>query len=314
MSFSDVPCLIWDVSPIALTIGGVSIRWYGLYFAAGLVLGTLLVARQFARTAHHPDTPWRLLQWAFVGMLVGAWLGHRLFYEWDLVRTHPLLLIDIRPIFHGGVAGLSSHGAAVGVLLAIALFSRRYGIPFLEVMDRAVFGVAVVAAFVRLGNFMNSEIVGLPTHLPWAVCYLRYDGANSMIPRHPVQLYEFLMGLIVLAVLVWVDRRAGGEKRPLGLMTATFGIAYFGLRYLVEIFKQPLVVSPEAVAHGALTMGQRLSIPFMLAGLAILIWIRNHPRPASSRPQPPAAAPQAAPRSLPPRGKKRRPRRPPRRK
>ncbi|MBF0176319.1 MAG: prolipoprotein diacylglyceryl transferase [Magnetococcales bacterium] len=254
-------CLIWDVDPV-VTLWSLHIRWYGILFALGVVLGHMLLSWQMARAGHPEDTDIRLTWALATGMLIGAFTGHRLFYEWDRVLADPWSAFSLK----GPVIGLSSHGATVGILFAAYLFHRWTRIPFLELTDRITFGTALVAVFVRLGNLVNSEIVGKAASVPWAICFTHYDRAG-LVPRHPVQIYEALLGVVVLGLLFWADRKSGGERRPTGMLTGLFATSYFGLRIVAEFFKEPLVLSPDS----PLSMGQILSFPFFLVGVVLLV-------------------------------------------
>jgi phosphatidylglycerol---prolipoprotein diacylglyceryl transferase len=274
---------VFNLDPVLFHIAGRGIRYYGLIFALTLLVGYTLWRRQMRRGGYSLEVADGLLIWCVVAIVLGARLGHVLFYDPAIILQEPLRILA----FWEG--GLSSHGAAVGLLVTLVLYARRHKRPVLEFMDRFAFSAAVGATGIRLGNFFNSEIVGRATHLPWAVIFVQYDQANGLppTPRHPSQLYEFCIGLLVLALLVWVDKRAGREKRPMGLMTATFLIAYFIGRFCVEFVKEPQGVDN----HWPLTMGQFLSLPGLLAGVCLLIWVARHPHPAPALPAPcPAAA------------------------
>jgi prolipoprotein diacylglyceryl transferase len=194
--------------------------------------------------------------YGLVGVFVGARLGHVLFYRLDRVLEDPLWALK----FWGG--GLSSHGASIGLVLMTLLYCHRRGISWFEGMDRFTFAAALGATLVRLGNFFNSEVVGRVTDQTWGVRFPRYDKVPDPPLRHPSQLYELLLGLSVLGVLYWVDRKLGREERPRGAMVATFFATYFTGRFFVEFTKEYQTLSPEAT----LTMGQLLSLPAALAG------------------------------------------------
>ncbi|MBF0424380.1 MAG: prolipoprotein diacylglyceryl transferase [Magnetococcales bacterium] len=255
-------CLVWNVDPVAFSLGSFPVHWYGVLFGLGIVLGHSLLSWQMER-AGYPEGSDLQLTWALaLGMFVGAFAGHRLFYEWDRVVADPWGAFT----FKGPIVGLSSHGATVGILLALYLFHRWKGVAFFDLADRITFGTALVATFVRLGNLANSEIVGKATGVSWAICLPRHDIGNVWVPRHPVQLYEAVVGLVVLGILLWIDRQAGGERRPPGLLMGVFAVGYFGLRMLAEFFKEPLVLGADA----PLSMGQILSLPFFSVGIYLL--------------------------------------------
>ncbi|MBF0152308.1 MAG: prolipoprotein diacylglyceryl transferase [Magnetococcales bacterium] len=258
---SDIAqCLVWNIDPV-VTLGSLSVRWYGILFGLGIILGHHLLSWQMRRGGYPENADIQLTWVLALGMFIGAFTGHRLFYEWGHVVADPWATFSPK----GPIIGLSSHGATLGILLALYVFHRWKRIPFLDLADRITLGTALVAVFVRLGNLANSEIVGKITSVPWAFCLPRYDTVG-LVPRHPVQLYEAFIGLVVLGILLWADRRGGGENRPRGMLTGLFAASYFGLRILAELFKEPLVLSADA----PLSMGQLLSIPFFLVGIVLL--------------------------------------------
>lgn len=276
---------VWDLDPILIHFGTGGIRYYGAIFALSLLIGFSLWRRQMKRGGYPPPIADNLLVWAVVAIVLGARLGHVLFYEPEMLVQNPA---EVLMFWRGGLA---SHGALVGIVTALILYARRHKRPPLEFMDRFAFSAAVGAAGIRLGNFFNSEIVGRATDMPWAVTFVRYDQAEGLplTPRHPSQLYEFAIGLAVLGILVLIDRRAGREKRPLGLMTAVFLVAYFTGRFCVEFVKETQGID----THWPLTMGQCLSIPGFVAGIVLLTWVVRHPHPAPPLPAT-AAEPQPA--------------------
>jgi phosphatidylglycerol:prolipoprotein diacylglycerol transferase len=264
-------CWTWDVDPVLLHVAGpLKIRWYGLWFLAVFGLGYLLLRWQLRRGGHSDQAARGFIVWGVIGLLLGAWLAHRLFYEWDRIGTSRWALVDLSK----GITGLSSHGAAVGLMAAMALYARREGIAPGELFDRFSFSAAVGATLVRLGNFFNAEIVGAVVNQGrgawWAVCMPRHDrsppwGSAAPVPRHPSQLYEAAIGIVVLAILLAVDRAAGRERRPRWLLAGTFLVAYFSLRIAVEYLKEPQVLK-----GGGWDVGQWLSVPFVVAGCLCL--------------------------------------------
>lgn len=275
-------CWTWDVDPILIPIAGaVQVRWYGVWFLLVFWLGYLLLRWQTRRAGRDDAVARGFVYWGAIGLVLGAWVAHRLFYEWETVRSHPLALLDVRH----GISGLSSHGAAVGLMTAMWLYARRVGVPLGEMFDRFSFSAAVGATLVRIGNFFNSEIVGVAVGgghgAWWAVCLPRHDasppwGSNLPVARHPTQLYEAAIGLTVLAALVLVDRWAGGERRPRWLLAGTFLLTYFPLRIAVEYLKEPR----DALGVGWNT-GQWLSLPFVVLGVIFVRWAFVDRLPAS---------------------------------
>ncbi len=261
----------WNVSPDLFRIGGVVIRWYGLLFAASFVLGYIILTKVFKKENIQIKFLDELTTFMIVGTIIGARLGHCLFYEPGYYFSHPLKILMI---WEGGLA---SHGAAIGILLSILIFSRTKKFSFLWVMDRVVIVVALAGFLIRTGNLMNSEIYGIPTSLPWGFRFVRsINPAEAIDPRHPTQLYEGLSYLLIFLVLWWYYYRK--EGKPLqGFIFGVFLIGIFGVRFLVEFIKEPQETFESSLF---LNMGQLLSLPFILAGI-FLIWNarRERPRP-----------------------------------
>jgi len=174
--------IIWNPSPI-IPLGGFELRWYGLLFALGFFLAYSLLYWVFKKE----KVSFKLLDWLtvyfFVAVLLGARLGHVFFYEWDYYKVH---LSEIPKVWEGGLA---SHGAAIGILLALIIYVRQYKVNVWWLFDRVAIVIPISAAFVRFGNLMNSEIYGHITTLPWGFVFMR-DHAAGLLPRHPTQLYE----------------------------------------------------------------------------------------------------------------------------
>jgi phosphatidylglycerol:prolipoprotein diacylglycerol transferase len=255
---------IWDLNPvIPIEIGPLQIRYYGLIFVLTLLTAYAFWMKQMKRGGYPKQTSEAFFLWGIIAVVVGARLGHCFFYRADhfLANPHEILL------FWQG--GLASHGATVGLVIALILYSLRHKLPILDITDRFAMSAAIGAAGVRLGNFMNSEIVGRPTDVPWAVLFMR-AGKFSDVPRHPSQLYEFAMGVTVLLLLILADKLAGKEKRPRAMMTGLFLTLYFAGRFCVEFFKEYHI--EDLSDRSPLTMGQYLSIIPFAAGVAMLIY------------------------------------------
>ncbi|MBE9502906.1 MAG: prolipoprotein diacylglyceryl transferase [Proteobacteria bacterium] len=251
-----------DLSPIFFHLGPFEVRYYGILFAAMLVIGSCLWRSQILRAGRDEATANAFLWMAIAGIIVGGHLGSTLFYEpWQFI-------LNPMQVFTHWRSGFASHGAAMGLLAALWIFSRRYKMPMLEACDRLSIAIPLGTSCIRLGNFFNAEIVGRPTDIPWAIIFSSYDKLMGLppTPRHPTQIYEMLVGIIVFVLLYIVDRKLG-ERRPHGLMAGLFLAGYFSLRFFLEFFKEYQVLS----ASFPLTMGQILSIPFIIAGMAILI-------------------------------------------
>ncbi len=250
--------IMWDVSPVIFKLGSLQIRWYGLFFALAFYLGYVILEKQVFK---RENLPVKLLDslatYVVIATVIGARLGHILFYQPMDYLTDP---ISILKIWEGGLA---SHGAAIGILIAIWMFTRKSGKSFLWTLDRLVIVVALGGFFIRLGNLMNSEIYGHITSLPWGFVFVR-DGQAD--PRHPTQIYEALSYLILFAALLVYYKRNYKTMKE-GFIFGIFLIVLFGVRILIEFLKEPQVAFEQTMT---LNMGQWLSIPFVLAGLYLL--------------------------------------------
>ncbi|MEK7146310.1 MAG: prolipoprotein diacylglyceryl transferase [Patescibacteria group bacterium] len=249
--------LTWNIDPVLLDLGPLELRYYGILFAGSLLLAYALARHMVKIKKLSVDKLDELVLFLVLGLVIGARLGHVFFYEWDYYRANPEMIIQI---WRGG---LSSHGAAIGVLVSYGLFLLRHKkVKVFDYADIVVIAACLPVAFIRLGNFFNSEIVGRPTDLPWAVVFERVDS----IARHPSQLYEFLMGLVILALLYPLWRHTYKKQKP-GFFFGLFFILYFSLRFLVEFVKEyPL---HENLLN--LTTGQLLSLPFIAIGFVVLL-------------------------------------------
>ena len=245
-------------SPFSIQqIGPIEIRMYGLMFATAFLLGYLIERGILLRAGRTEEEIERLLTYILVGTVVGARLGHVLFYDPVYYLTHPINIIQI---WEGGLA---SHGAAIGILLAFYFYLKKTPrMSYLWVADRIVIVVASGGALVRIGNFFNSEIVGRVTEVPWAVIFTRID----QLPRHPTMLYESLLYLFLFGIL-WYIFKKYKEHPPEGYIFGVFLIILFGGRAILEVTK----VHQAAFAQDwSVTMGQLLSIPFVGAGIWLL--------------------------------------------
>lgn len=249
--------LHWSPDPVLVSIGPLAVRWYGLFFAAAFLVGYSVMAQIYRREGRDTsslDTP---LTYMVIGTLIGARLGHVLFYDPQYYLTHPL---EILQVWEGGLA---SHGGAAGILIALLLYTRKPGRPsYLWLLDRVAIPAALGGFFIRVGNFFNSEIVGMPTSGWWAVVFDRVDP----IPRHPVQLYEALAYLLIFVVLVLVYVRPAKAQRD-GLLLGIFFTLVFSARFLLEFVKTPQAAYEAGLA---VTVGQWLSVPFILVGIALM--------------------------------------------
>ncbi len=250
---------VWNLDPTIFRIGSLQIRYYGLIFATMIYLGYLMWRHQMLRGGYSKELTERFFLWGVIAVVAGARLGHCLFYHTDRYLSDP---ISILYVWKGGLA---SHGATAGLLIALILFAWKNKLNIIEILDRFSMSAAIGAAMVRLANFLNSEIVGRATDVPWAVKFIRYDGGK--FARHPSQIYEFALGAFIFFTLFFVDRWTGKEKRPLGLLAGIFLSMYFLGRFLVEFVKE------YHIRNSGLTQGQYLSMLPFLAGIGLLIWV-----------------------------------------
>jgi prolipoprotein diacylglyceryl transferase len=261
--------LTWDVDPILLyfpswlsfmPVSG--IRYYSLLYVGVFLGGYKLLDWQIRRAGGDEDQANDFVLYGVIAVLAGARIGHVFFYEWDRFVRDPSWILMI----HKG--GLASHGATIGLIVAMFLFTKLRRQSFIEGCDRFAFSAALGSILVRIGNFFNSEIVGRETQADWGVRFPRYDGYANPPLRHPSQLYEVALGLVVMAALLIADRALGREKRPRGTLISLFFGLYFTGRFVVEYFKEFQALE----STGLLTMGQWLSvIPALLGfvGLAL---------------------------------------------
>lgn len=253
---AQIPFLLIG-SPSISTIGPIQPRWYGLMWVCAFASGYMIGAKMFRDADRSIEELDRLLIYVLVGTVIGARLGHVFFYEAEFYLRNPILIPQV------WTGGLASHGAAIGIIIAMYLFAKRTkGVGFLWVADRVVPGVAIGGMFIRIGNFFNSEIIGIPTDLPWAVIFTRID----MLPRHPSMLYEAILCLVTLLIL-WRIYKKYDQSPPEGSLFATFLVLLFGGRFFLEFTKQTLA---DFLEGSLLDMGQLLSIPLVLIGIWIL--------------------------------------------
>lgn len=254
---SQLLYIVWNPNPEIFHIGSVSVRWYGVLFALGFYLGYLILVRIFKKEQIPLKELDRLTTYMIIATVVGARLGHCLFYEPDKYLNNP---IDILKVWEGGLA---SHGAAIGIILAIYLFSRKSENSFLWVIDRVVIVVALSGFLIRTGNLINSEIFGNETSVPWAFIFVRVD----QIPRHPTQIYEALSYLGIFFYLLIHYYKKNGKPRE-GFLFGMFLILIFGTRFFIEFLKEPQVGFEENMV---LNLGQLLSIPFVIIGMILAL-------------------------------------------
>lgn len=245
-------------SPTIDQIGPIEPRWYGFLFMGSFVVGFFLMRQMYIAAGRTMEELDKLLLYVLIATVVGARLGHVIFYDLGYYLRNPSQIIAI---WRGGLA---SHGAAIGIILAMYLYVKKVPkMSFLWLADRVVIVVAFAGAMIRTGNFMNSEIIGKPTDLPWAVVFEKVD----MIPRHPTMLYEAILCLVIFALL-WIIYKRYEQQPPEGSIFGLFLMLLFGGRFFLEFTK----VNQAAFAgEWTINMGQWLSIPLVAIGVW-LIW------------------------------------------
>jgi prolipoprotein diacylglyceryl transferase len=266
-----------DINPILFEYGPLSIRWYGLFFATGLVLNYMILRWIFVReklSIWHLES---LALYLFLGLVIGARLGHVFFYNFEYFAAHPL---EIFQIWNGG---LSSHGATIGLTVALLIWTKVHKVPFSKYVDYLAIPMPLTAAFVRIGNFFNSEIVGLPTNSDFGVVFKKL---GEDFPRYPSQLFEAVVLLIIFWILMRLYLGAGQpsqagavrQKYPPLFFLFTFIFLYFSARFILEYWKD-LHVLPEGFP---LSMGQVLSIIPILISVGYFAWLLFRKKPAKS--------------------------------
>jgi phosphatidylglycerol:prolipoprotein diacylglycerol transferase len=262
-----------EIDPVLIQIGPFALRWYALAYISGILLGWLY-ARAIIASKRLWDGPAPMtvadfddfVLWVTLGVILGGRIGYVLFYNPAHFAANPIEIVKL------WTGGMSFHGGFLGVVLAVALFSKSRGIPFFSLAD-VTCAVYPLGHFLgRIANFINSELWGRPTDVAWAMVFPN----GGPFPRHPSQLYEAVLeGLLLLVVIAWFMRR-GALKRP-GLVTGIFAIGYALTRCFCELFREP--DAQLGFLWGGLTMGMLLSIPLLLAGFGF-VWhaLRNPPR------------------------------------
>ena len=268
--------ITWNPSPEIFTIPGINwpVRWYGLMWAIAFIGSHFIMNRVFkaeGRTDKELDT---LTLYIILGTVIGARLGHCLFYgPWfdeynaagQLVNegylSHPL---NILKIYEGGLA---SHGAAIGIITAMVLYCRKTGENWLWLFDRLVIVVPLAGMCIRLGNLINSEIIGKVTNVPWAFIFVQEDN----LPRHPAQLYEAIYCLFLFIFMYWFWKNRRNLVGP-GFMFGMLCVVLFVERFVDEFFKENQSAFEDSLA---INMGQWLSIPFIIIGIVMMIWSRR---------------------------------------
>lgn len=276
--------IVWDVDPWLVQFGdSFGVRWYGLLFASGFLFGYLIFNRYFKKDGFSTEILDQLTIYMALGTIIGARLGHCLFYDFEYFSQHPL---EILMVWKGGLA---SHGAFIGIIISLLLFVRKTGMSLFAVMDRIAVVTALAGFFIRMGNLMNSEIYGRATNLPWGFSFVRdrssranfYDQntgefLGQHLPCHPTQIYEALSYLLIFILLFWAIRKFAPKLKE-GVIFAWFMILVFSARFLIEYVKfEQSDFEVNMINNLHINMGQMLSIPLVLLGVGVLLWLRKN--------------------------------------
>lgn len=289
--------IFWDFDPVMFRVGdSFEIRYYGLMWALAIGLAAVMFDRFVKREGLPEKVSESIFYFGTLATIIGSRVGHCLFYEPDKYLAEPLrILTDIRD------GGMASHGAAIGLLIGLWLFSRRNKLPYLWSLDRIMIAVAIGGAMVRFGNLFNSEIIGAPTDAPWGFVFARLYPAGTlveaMVARHPAQIYEALCYIVTFVVLMWLYYKRDMARRRPGLMFGVGLIGIFLTRFLIEFVKE----NQEAFEQSwTLNMGQWLSVPFIVLAFALIWYALSRPevKPVAAKAQSSApAAPSKKPKT-----------------
>lgn len=270
-----IAAITWNVDPVIVDLFGVfPLRYYSLLFASGLFFGYMVVKNMFKKEKLSLENLDTLAFYIFIATIIGARLGHCLFYEPEYYLKHPLEMI-LPFNFKGGgfhytgFQGLASHGGILGVFIAIWLYARKTKSNIFSVLDKVAVGGALAGAFIRLGNLMNSEILGKATGSNFGVIFKKVDN----VIRHPAQLYESLAYFAIFFILLYLYQNKHLKKQD-GYIFGLFFTLLFLSRFIIEFFKINQVSFEDGMS---LNMGQLLSIPFMVAGMVVMYLKRKKP-------------------------------------
>ncbi len=246
-----------NIDPIIVSLGPLSVRWYGMMYLLGFIAAYLLAKKRLPTSPWNRDQLSDLLFWGFVGVIIGGRLGYVFFYQFGLFLQDPLYLFYI----HTG--GMSFHGGLLGVIAAMFWQARRLNASFLQVADFIAPLVPIGLGAGRIGNFLNAELWGRTTDVPWAIIF---PGAGPQ-PRHPSQLYEFALEGVLLFIILWLY---SARPRPTGAVGGLFLMGYGAFRFIVEFYREP--DAHIGLYQVGLSQGQLLCIPMILGGLGLMVY------------------------------------------
>lgn len=264
--------IVWDVDPVLVKIGSYELRYYSILFGLGFFFGYQIVRKMYLEESKPTEHLESLFVYIFIATVVGARLGHCLFYEPEYYLSHPLEMLLPFSFDDGikftGFLGLASHGGILGVFIAIWLYCRKYNYKFFNILDKVAIGGSLTGGFIRLGNFMNSEILGKATNSDYGVIFKQVDE----VVRHPAQLYESISYFAVSLILWWIYRKRKAANKGAGFIFGLFFVLLFVARFAIEFFKINQVSFEDGMSFN---MGQLLSIPFILVGLVAMWYNRT---------------------------------------
>lgn len=270
MTNTNILLIIWNPNPIVFSIFSYEVRWYSIFWIIALAAGSIVVSKIFKQKNISDEKFSQLFIYSFVGIILGARLGHCIFYEAQYYIHHPLeAILPIKILADGkiiltGYAGLASHGGTLGLIVALYFYHRKTRIGFLDILGIISIAAPLSAGFIRIANFMNSEIIGVETSLPWGIVFVQVDN----IVRHPTQLYEAFAYFLIFIIIWYIYKRNINCKPDLFLGLCLSLI--FTFRFFIEFIKERQV---DFENNLRLDMGQLLSIPFIIVGVFIVI---NH--------------------------------------
>jgi prolipoprotein diacylglyceryl transferase len=260
----------WNPDPEIVNIFGISIRYYGLLFVSGLIIAIYMLGWIFKRENIPSENLEKLSIYGMIGIIAGARLGHCLFYEPSYYLSHPLeMILPVTFPPAGGIKfigyqGLASHGGVLGLLIGLYFYSRKTEHSMIDILDLIAVVVGVSLGFIRLANFMNSEIIGMPTTKPWGVIFERVDN----LPRHPAQLYEAISYFIILAIMLILYLKMRDRLRN-GILFGLATVLFFLARFIIEFLKEDQVGFEKGMTFN---MGQLLSLPYIAVGVGFIIY------------------------------------------
>ena len=260
----------WNPDPEIINILGFSLRYYGVLFVSGLIIAIYILGWIFKRENIPPNNLEKLTIYGIIGIIVGARLGHCLFYEPAYFLSHPLeMILPVTFPPDGGIEfigyqGLASHGGVLGLLIGLYFYSRKTKHKMIDTLDLIAVVVGVSLGFIRLANFMNSEIIGMPTTRPWGIIFERVDN----VPRHPAQLYEAISYFIIFGIMMIIYLKIKDRLKN-GIIFGLATVLFFIARFIIEFLKENQVGFEEGMTFN---MGQLLSLPYIAAGIGFIIY------------------------------------------